>query len=250
MPLKGFLAALMMFTRLPLWKIVNIDKKYYTEVLKYWPLVGYLTGITTATTFWLASLYMPVLPASVLAIIARLLLTGALHEDGLADFFDAFGSGRDREKILAIMKDSHIGCYGTISLIAYFLLYTSFLYVLDPVDAFPLILAADVFSKFITAVMINSLPYVRKEQESKVQLLYRKTGWLAFACVFIVSIFPFYFLKNPVWLFAIPLPVLTSFLFRGYLKRKIGGYTGDCCGAAVLITEQMCYLGIVILYCL
>lgn len=56
-------------------------------------------------------------------MITRLLITGCLHEDGLADFFDGFGGGTSRERILAIMKDSHIGSYGVIGLIFYFGLF-------------------------------------------------------------------------------------------------------------------------------
>ena len=142
----------MMLTRLPLWRVVSIDKRYFTDVLMYWPLVGYLTGCVTALTLWGASLVMPWLPACVLAVTARLLFTGAMHEDGLADFLDGFGGGTSKEKILAIMKDSHIGSYGTIGLVVYFFLYVSFLYSLDMPAAWILILSADIFSKFCTPI--------------------------------------------------------------------------------------------------
>ena len=125
--MKSLFAAIILFTRLPLWRIVRVDKKQYAEILLYWPIVGFLTGATTWGTLYLASWVMPLLPACVIAVIARLLLTGALHEDGLADFFDGFGGGHDKAGILRIMKDSHIGSYGTIGLILYFILYVSLL---------------------------------------------------------------------------------------------------------------------------
>lgn len=247
--MKGFLAATMMLTRLPLWKVINLDKKYFSDVLKYWPLVGYITGAVTIGTLWIASQFMPALPACVLAIIARLLLTGAIHEDGLADFFDGFGGGTSREKILSIMKDSHIGGYGTISLVAYFLLYTSFLYVFDIPEGLPIIFAIDIFAKLCAAIMINTLPYVRKEEESKTQVIYQKKDLRSFLVIAILSILPFALIDDPLLLGAIIPPVLAAFFLRQYLKKKIGGYTGDCCGASVLIIEQMCYLGAVIIYC-
>ena len=107
--MRSLLAAIMMFTRLPLWRIVNVDKRYFTDVIKYWPLVGFLTGTATGGVLWVAAQVVPLEVACILAIIARVLLTGALHEDGLADFFDGFGGGTSKDKILAIMKDSHIG---------------------------------------------------------------------------------------------------------------------------------------------
>ena len=66
------------------------------------------------------SFVLPPLAAVAIALSGRLLLTGALHEDGLADFCDGFGGGYTKERILAIMKDSHIGTYGVIGLIIYF----------------------------------------------------------------------------------------------------------------------------------
>ena len=107
--MRSLLAAIMMFTRLPLWRIVNVDKRYFMDVIKYWPLVGFMTGATTGGVLWLSAQIVPLEVACILAIIARILLTGALHEDGLADFFDGFGGGTSKEKILAIMTDSHIG---------------------------------------------------------------------------------------------------------------------------------------------
>lgn len=244
--MKTFLAAVMMFTRLPLWRFVQVDKKYYTGILLYWPLVGFLTGVTTWGVLYLASLLMPLLPACVLAIAARLLLTGALHEDGLADFFDGFGGGTNKEKILTIMKDSHIGSYGTIGLIIYFLLYTSLLSSFYSLALAGVIIGADVISKLLSAVMINSLSYARTEETSKAKVLYRKISYTEFALVAIISIAVLWCLSTP-FLASIP-ALLTILVLRWYFKRKIGGYTGDCCGATVLLTEQAFFIGATIVY--
>lgn len=247
--MRGFLAAVILLTRLPLWRIIRLDKRYFANVLKYWPLVGYLTGISTALTLWAASLLMPMLPACVIAVMVRLLLTGAMHEDGLADFLDGFGGGQDKEKILSIMKDSHIGSYGTIGLIVYFILYISFLYSLDFPEAFALIVSADIFSKFCTGVMINTLPYARTEETAKTKTVYAQSLPFAYIAIALIAFMPFMAVRDPWFLLALLPPVVTSFFLRRYMKRKIGGYTGDCCGASVLITELACYLGIVIIYC-
>jgi len=245
---KGLLAALMMFTRLPLWRVAKVDRKYYTGILLYWPVVGFLTGITTWGVTCLAALFMPVFPACVLGVCARLLLTGALHEDGLADFFDGFGGGHDREGILRIMKDSHIGSYGTLGLIAYFLLYVSLLTSLPllTVTGPGIVIGADVFSKLVTAVMINSLPYARTEADSKVKLLYRRIRPVEFMLMAVFCLGLLGLLAAP---FAAMVPaLLTVGGLRIYFSRKIGGYTGDCCGAAVLLTEQAFYLGAVVFF--
>ena len=140
-------ASFIFFTRLPLWRWVKVDASYYSRVVECWPAVGWLTGCFTAGVLWLLTLMLPPLVAVTGAFASRVLLTGAMHEDGLADFFDGFGGGTTRERILAIMKDSHIGCYGTIGLVLYFILYYSLLSSFDPAMIFPIVIAADCFSK-------------------------------------------------------------------------------------------------------
>lgn len=244
--MKSLLAAVMMFTRIPLWRFVQVDKKHYTGILLYWPIVGFLTGVTTWGALYLASSVMPLLPACVIAVIARLLLTGALHEDGLADFFDGFGGGHDKENILRIMKDSHIGSYGTIGLILYFILYVSLLGSFYSLALPGVIIGADVLSKLCTAIMVNTLPYARTEEESKVKVLYRKIRFHEFAIAALVCLTPLWLMSTP-FLASIPM-LLVLIGLRWYFKRKIGGYTGDCCGASVLLAEQFFYIGATVVY--
>ena len=121
----NILAAFIFFTRLPFWRIREVPAECFKHVVPYWPLSGWLTGGIMAGVLWLSAQILPFSVAVLLALAARLLITGALHEDGLADFFDGFGGGTNRERILSIMKDSHIGSYGVIGLIFYFLLLWS-----------------------------------------------------------------------------------------------------------------------------
>lgn len=247
--MKGFWAALMMFTRLPLWRFIQVDKKYYSALLLYWPLTGFVTGFTTWGIIWLVGNWLPALfPVCILGVTARLILTGALHEDGLADFLDGFGGGVHKEKILSIMKDSHIGSYGTIGLIIYFLLYTSLLaatiqiYTLHSPVLAGVIIGADVLSKWAAALMINTLDYARAEEECKNKVLYRKVSFGEFLLVGGVCVIILYFLYTPFWAL---LPVVLLLIgLRQYFKKKIGGYTGDCCGAAVLLAELCFYIGV------
>ena len=107
----NILAAFIFFARLPFWEIREVRPECFKHVVPYWPLTGWLTGGIMAGTLWLNGQILPVSLAWLIAIIARLLVTGCLHEDGLADFLDGFGGGTTRERTLAIMKDSHIGSY-------------------------------------------------------------------------------------------------------------------------------------------
>ena len=218
--MKSLFAAIILFTRLPLWRIVRVDKKQYAEILLYWPIVGFLTGATTWGTLYLASWVMPLLPACVIAVIARL--------------------------ILRIMKDSHIGSYGTIGLILYFILYVSLLSSFYSLALPGVIIGADVLSKLCTAVMINTLPYARTEEESKVKVLYRKIRLCEFVLVALPCLTALWLMATPFLALIPTLLILTG--LRWYFKRKIGGYTGDCCGASVLLAEQFFYIGATIVY--
>lgn len=120
--MNNILASFIFFTRLPFWKIKEVPAECFKHVVPYWPLTGWLTGGLMAGALWLSGQILPVSIAWIIAVIVRLLVTGCLHEDGLADFMDGFGGGTTRERTLAIMKDSHIGSYGVIGLIFYFLL--------------------------------------------------------------------------------------------------------------------------------
>ena len=254
------LAALTFFTRLPWWRIRQVDSECFRHVVNYWPFAGWITGGAMALTFALAIQVILIPYAILLAIIVRLLLTGALHEDGLADFFDGMGGGTTRERVLEIMKDSHIGTYGVLGLIMYFLfLYNAMqelpvIYLKQSIEGgfsnpilltSTMILTADVWAKSCASLLIQYLPYARQEEESKAHVIYTpmQTGWHIIRIL--VAMLPIAVLwccigtmPNP---FVFLAPILTLGLLILYLHRRIQGYTGDCCGAAFLLCEASIY---------
>lgn len=248
--MNNALAAFIFFTRLPFWRIREVPAESFKHVVPYWPLTGWLTGGIMAGVLWLTSQVLPLHVAVLLAMSSRLLITGALHEDGLADFFDGFGGGTTRERTLAIMKDSHMGSYAGIGLILYFLLSWGLLTSLPQTLLYAVLLTGDVWAKFVSAQLINLLPYARKKEESKAGVVYNRMsigeaiiatccGWLPF-----VLFFPL----QP-WL-SVGLPIFTFTLLVVFMKRRLQGYTGDCCGALFLLCELSFYVGTVITYTL
>ena len=205
-----------------------------------------------AATLYVGSIYLPYIIAVLLAIVVRLLVTGALHEDGLADFLDGFGGGgHDRERILAIMKDSHIGTYGVLGLILYELLLAACLFSLPPTLAALTILAADPYAKMVTAQLILMMPYARKEEEAKNKTVYRMMDWKAGISLAIQGLLPmgtFIWLTGIAWETVIFLPCLVMYFLYLLMWRKIHGYTGDCCGAAFLLVELAVYLVVCVQY--
>ena len=263
--MKDIIAAFMFFMRLPLWRIYSVPADSFKHIVAYWPLTGIITGALMATVYLLAIyLNFHAIIAVILAFVSRLLLTGALHEDGLADFFDGFGGGRSREQVLMIMKDSHIGSYGVLGLIVYTLLWIGCMFSLVQVfrgDEFILFLTCDIWSKWCASQVINILPYARNEEESKIKKVYDRMSPARFILGFMFGAIPFiyliivsiyntaasYFIGTIIIVVSAIVPLIIMALIVLYIKRRINGYTGDCCGAIFLLCE-LSYL--LILNCL
>lgn len=232
------LAAISMYTRIPAWRLMTLDTEHYRSAVSWLPMVGFITGGTMALSFYVsyAVLSLPLLSSLILGVSSRLVLTGAFHEDGLGDFFDGFGSGRDKESILRIMKDSHVGSYAVIGYIIYYLLLFSLLMAL-PLHYIPwVMIVADVLGKCTGVGQIALLPYARREEESKTSVVYTHNQYLLVLPLILVIVFMYYVGLTTAWSLVIALPCLL-FLWCSYLRKKIGGYTGDTCGALILLAE-------------
>ncbi|MBR3092191.1 MAG: adenosylcobinamide-GDP ribazoletransferase [Bacteroidaceae bacterium] len=233
-------ASYIFFTRLPFWRLHQPPKECYKTVVEHWPLTGWLIGAVMAATLWLGSLYLPYMVAVLMAIVVRLLLTGALHEDGLADFLDGFGGGSDRERILAIMKDSHIGTYGVIGLILYEMLLAATLFSMTPIMAALAIMAATPYARMVAAQLVMMMPYARRAEEAKAKMVYRKMNWRASISLAIQGMLPmvaFLWMTRVSWEMVIFIPCIVMYFLYLLIWRKIHGYTGDCCGAVCLLVE-------------
>ena len=248
------LATLIFFTRLPFWRLIDVPAEDFKRVVPRWPLVGWLTGGMMALTLWLSSHLFPLTVAWIFALLVRLVLTGCLHEDGLADFIDGFGGGTSREKTLAIMKDSHIGTFGVIGLIVYYALLIMLPSVLPLQTLCVLVVCGDCWAKCCAAQLINFLPYARSEQEAKNKTVYQRMSLHELLLCFFAGLAPaFIFTFVLGWmprqfLLLMIIPVLVMLLLRLVMKRKIQGYTGDCCGATFLLCELSLYLAVLAAY--
>lgn len=234
--MKRVVAALSFFTRIPFWRLTELDRRHYENIVPLWPVAGLLTGGIMACVLYAAALVLPVSVAVVAAVIGRVLVTGGLHEDGFADFCDGFGGGstgspdKDRERTLRIMKDSFIGTYGVLGLVLYMLLLyallTSLAGVLPLWVAACCVVGVDVLSKLTSSMIVFFLPYARNAEAAKSKLVYNKGNRPYVAML--------------VSLLTLNAPLL-YLLFR-WMRQRIGGYTGDCCGATFVIMELYNYL--------
>ena len=244
-------AALIFFTRLPFWRLYQPPKACYETVVEHWPLVGWLTGGVMAATLYGASMVLPYQVAVLVAIVMRMLLTGALHEDGLADFLDGFGGGgNNRQRILDIMKDSHIGTYGVIGLVLYLLLLFFCLSSMSLEMAALAILAADPYAKMLTAQLVSMMPYARREEEAKAKVIYRKITLVSGVSLAVQGLLPIGLLvwyMGIAWEALIFIPALVMYFLYLLIWRRLHGYTGDCCGAVCLMVELSVYLTLMVI---
>ena len=244
--MKHLFASFMFFTRLPFWRLASVPADSFKHVVPYWPVVGWLTGGVLAGVFWLTAGVFPAAVAWLLAVVARLFITGCLHEDGLADFCDGFGGGVGRERVLAIMKDSHIGAYGVVGLVLYFLLLSR-MSVLPSLELCAVAFCADAYAKWCASQIVNVLPYARKEEESKARVVYARMSAGEFVAGLVGGWLPlFLFLPAGLW-WACLCPPAVFVLLCLWMRRRVGGYTGDCCGAVFLLCELSFYLAVLAL---
>ncbi|CAB3755119.1 adenosylcobinamide-GDP ribazoletransferase [Paraburkholderia solisilvae] len=238
--LRYFFTALGYFTRLPVPRWVGYEPHYLQGAARYFPLVGVLVGGVGALVYLAALRFFPAGMAVLLSMAATLFVTGAFHEDGLADCIDAFGGAYSREDVLRIMQDSRIGAFGAIALMIALALKWQTLAALPPLRAAWLMVAAHAASRACAISYLVTLDYVRAEGKAK-PVAQRMTR-TAFACALLFGL-PWLFW--PDWrggcLIAGVLCALRVLLGR-YFVRRIGGYTGDCLGFAQQIFELAIYL--------
>ncbi|WP_424939814.1 adenosylcobinamide-GDP ribazoletransferase [Aliiroseovarius sp. S253] len=229
-------AAIGLLTRLP----IRVDAELATQrsALSAWAWP--LAGLVPALIGWglgvaALSAGLPMLFAACLALLGQIMVTGALHEDGLADVADGFWGGYDRDRRLEIMKDSRIGAYGVIALILSLGLRASAVAVLlaNPGVLSALVVIA-VSSRLPMVLLMASLPNARGSGlASQVGRPRAVTAWMASGVTVLIVL-----IAMPSAL--LPLLVcigLGSIALAALAKEKVGGQTGDVLGASQQISE-------------
>jgi len=242
-PFAEFMAALIFLTRLPIpWKgdwPADLDRR----AMAWFPIVGALLGTVGGLCYWFLGIAgLSPLLAAIVTVAALTWLTGALHEDGLADMADGFGGGRDREAKLAIMKDSRVGTYGSMALILAVLARVGVLATLaDPRTVALALIGAHAFSRGLLPLARLALPDARQQglaarngrpdsaralvaaligftlATTSLAKLHLDSGFVSL-CVMAVS-------AGAIWVVA------------QLARRQIGGVTGDVLGAGQQMGE-------------
>jgi len=206
---------------------------------RWFPLVGVLVGACGAAVYAGASLLLPTTLAALLALAATVALTGAFHEDGLADAADGLFGGYTKERRLEIMRDSRIGTFGGIALVLSLALRWQALVVLGPSIAAWVLPAAHAGARFSSLLLARALPYGREGAPNKpiadgIGAVEATVGGAVTAAALLAWVIA----GGPI---APALAAIASALVIVGCGRlfaaRIGGITGDCLGAANQVVE-------------
>lgn len=242
-----FGTALMFLTRIPVGRFCSGDAPVLSASTRYFPVVGALVGCLLALTLWGLVQIFSASVAVFLMLALGVRVTGAFHEDGLADVADSAGAF-DIDKKLEIMRDSRVGTYGSLALI---LLILGKFVVLTELLRFDFtlcvvaLIGAHVLSRWSSVLLMATQTYSRPEAANKVVAegvtLQRLTEATLLSLLIMVPLWWF----SSIGVYALLLLAwFTSYICARRFKKAFGGITGDCLGAANQIVEVVVMLAV------
>lgn len=237
--LRLFRIALQFLTQLPVGSFDICPADWLARSAKYMPLVGVLVGAVAGASIVGSALFFPSPLPVVIGLLIAVALTRALHEDGLADTIDAFGGGRTRESRLEIMKDSRIGIFGTLALIAVLALKASALVSVDPASAACVLIAAHAGARLAMVLAMWRLPHAG-DGNTKVSHKVSEMTNSEIAVAAALGLIPgFLVLPSAAFIIAALSAFAAAATMASIAQRKIGGYTGDVLGAVEQVFETV-----------
>ncbi len=235
---QAFWLALGFLTRVPMLIRIEYTQTLMNQSSVYFPLIGLLLGAVYAGLFSALSLLFSPLICLIMVVSAHLWLTGAFHEDGLADSMDALGGGYTVEARLHIMKDSRIGTYGTVALVLALALKVALL--METSNIGLALLISPCLARLTPLVLMRCMNYVTDPDTSKskpvAEGFSRQRLWAAFAFAALVALAAEPWAPGLLTWSALSIG-LVAWLWGRNLKQNLGGYTGDALGASVVFTE-------------
>jgi adenosylcobinamide-GDP ribazoletransferase len=229
--LDDLLNATAFLTRLPVPSRAGTTSSDLARAYRAFPLIGALIGAVIACAdLLLLRVGLSPMPAAALALGAGMLLTGTIHEDGLADVADGFGGGRDKAGKLEIMRDSRLGTYGALALLVSFAAKVGALAVLSRGDILRDMIVIHALSRAPLAVIAARMAYAR--DDGLAVAAGRPAARTAFASCIVAAVIALICLAFGAALKAILVAAAAAFGLAILAQRQIGGQTGDVLGAA------------------
>jgi adenosylcobinamide-GDP ribazoletransferase len=239
------LLAVQFLTRIPVPGLSKLNsetaKAGLAKSVIWFPVVGGLVGAITAATLIAADHLWPRIIAVLIALIVEARLTGAFHEDAVADFCDGFGGGMTPERIHQIMKDSRIGSYGTLAMGFAVALRAALLTALPNALILPALIASAAFGRYLAVSLMAIIAPLSQSGGLAKDIGAQVNGgqWLAASVLALPLMVPLG-IATPVYLFAaLVASLIFTFWFRRFLLNHLGGVTGDCLGFGVYVGQVL-----------
>lgn len=245
--LRRLATAVMFLTRLPTGSLGSGDPAELVHATRYFPLVGLIIGMLLAASLAVLQQLLPASVAVALMLLLSVRLTGAFHEDGLADVADSAGAfGVDRK--LEIMRDSRVGTYGSLALILLIvikLLSLWELWLLAPALCLAVLVSAHVLSRWSSVCLMALVDYARPEAANKViaEGVDRRCLVNSSLCA-ALALLPLALWQSMALYLLFPVAGLTVLVAARQFRQAFGGITGDCLGAANQMVEVSVFLSV------
>lgn len=217
----------------------------FGKSLLFFPVVGSLIGILLSATAW-AFGFLPNMVMSIIILIVSFVITGGIHMDGFADTCDGFYGGRTKERILEIMKDSRIGTMGAIGIVLLLLLKFSIIANFSKEVLWKVLILAPVFGRWSQTIACYTCDYARQEGKGKYFVEYADKKAIIIGALFTLMLSLVLFKVEGFFLFIIPFFAICLLIW--WIKRRIGGMTGDTIGAVSEVAEAVVFLSGLIMY--
>lgn len=238
--MNGALAALAFLTRLPM---PRLEAAHFARAPGWFAMAGLAFGAALAAVWMLAALIWPPVVVALVIVAIGLLLTGALHEDGLADTFDGLGSGRPAERALEILRDSRIGAFGALALGVALGLRVAALAALGPMAPVALV-AGQGLSRAGMTLVLRAGPYLRASGAGTGMTGPLGSGGVPLALAVLVAMALAVHAFGPGALIGLAGAGLAAWMLRRWALRRIGGITGDILGAVQVLGDLAFLLGV------
>lgn len=237
--------AIQFLTIIPVKMKNSPNKADFSRAVVFFPVVGFIIGTILAIANMFLSPIFQTRLVNVVLIVLLTILTGGLHSDGLADTVDGLSAGKSKEKTLEIMRDSHIGTMGVLSLICVFFLKVSLLEVIPASMKSVALMAMPVSSRWSMLIPMCFFPYARPEGKAK--SFFEGINIRLFLTATIVMLIPVIFLLNFKGLYILFIIALITLLLAKLISKRIGGITGDVLGAICEINEVLFLISVYII---
>lgn len=243
--MKSFLLALQFLTIAPI-RIKKIMPGEMARAAAYFPVVGLLLGLVLCTANHLLSLArLDPFASNIILVVLLIVLTGGLHLDGLSDTSDAIFSGKGKADMLAIMRDSHVGVMGVLAIVSILMLKVAFLSsILLNTKGIAIVLMC-VLARWSISFSVFAFPYARDDGKAKPFIDGMNKGiFFVSTLIALVIVFIIWKAAGPVIL---GITAALAYLANSFIKKKLGGITGDTIGAVNELAEAAVLFGVVIL---